>query len=319
MSIAEREFSKLFSIDNSSSKQLTIKEAVKAALVKIETLHAKKGAAGLSTGLPDLDRMTCGLHNADMIVIGARPSTGKTSLGWGIAEHVAIEHNLPVGVFSLEMSTESLVMRALCSLGKVDSQHVRTGDLIESDFTKLAAAASKLAKAPIYIDDTAGLNLSAMRSKALRWHQLYGIKLLVIDYLQLLQVLSQRRGDNRQQEVAMISNGVKALAKELDIPIIVLAQLNRDMDKTAGKKSGPRKPRMSDLRESGAIEQDADLIGLLWKTETEDEEEEHSASDVVPVRLTIAKQRNGPTGDIDLAFLRSYTRFESAAKGGPIE
>jgi replicative DNA helicase len=289
-----------------------IKELVKKAISTIEDYHARQGMlTGVGTGFLDLDKMTSGLHGGEMIVIAARPSMGKTSLAMNIAEHVAIEEKLPVGVFSLEMTSDSLVLRMLCSRSRVNLRNVREGFLAERDFPKLTGAAGKLANAPLFIDDTSGLSILQLRAKARRMWQQYGIKLFVIDYLQLLHSTA-RRAENRQQEIADISNGIKSLAKELDVPVIVLSQLNREIEKDKG-----RKPQMSDLRESGAIEQDADIVGLLYKPGKgkEDEEAENAPEqDALPVNLFIAKQRNGPTGDVHLTFLKSYTRFESAAK-----
>src|SRR5215475_1289374 len=224
-----------------------------------------------------------------MIVIAARPSMGKTSLAMNIAEHVAIDLQLPVGVFSLEMTSESLVLRMLCSRSRVNLRNVRDGFLAERDFPRLTSAAGKLAKAPLFIDDSSGLSILQLRAKARRMAQQYGIKLFVIDYLQLLHSTA-RRAENRQQEIADISNGVKSLAKELNVPVIVLSQLNRELEKDKN-----RKPRMSDLRESGSIEQDADLVALLYKpSRGDDEGPGYEERDSVPVNLLIAKQRNGP-------------------------
>jgi replicative DNA helicase len=213
-------------------------------------------------------------------------------------------------VFSLEMTSESLVLRMLCSRSRVNLRNVREGFLAERDFPKLTGAAGKLASAPLFIDDSSGLSILQLRAKARRMHQQYGIKLFVIDYLQLLHSTA-RRAENRQQEIADISSGIKALAKELNVPVIVLSQLNRELEREKN-----RKPRMSDLRESGAIEQDADLIGLLYKPNADDDEGAGNAApeEAAAVNLLIAKQRNGPTGDVNLTFLKSYTRFESAAK-----
>src|ERR1044072_7056368 len=222
---------------------------------------------GISTGFVDLDKMTTGLHGGEMIVIAARPSMGKTSLAMNIAESVAIDQKLPVGVFSLQFSSESLVLRMLCSRAGVSLRNIREGFFSERDFPKITSAAGKLAASPLYIDDTAGLSILQLRAKARRMWQQYGIKLFVIDYLQLLHSTA-RRAENRQQEIADISNGVTALAKELNVPVIVLSQLNRESEKH--KK---RRPRMSDLRESGSIEQDADLVGLLYKPNSNDDEE----------------------------------------------
>src|SRR5678815_4037057 len=228
------------------------------------------------------------MHEGEMLVIAARPSMGKTSLAMNIAESVAIDQRQPVGVFSLEMTAESLVLRMLCSRSRVNLRNIRDGFLAERDFPKLTGAAGKLANAPLFIDDTPGLSILQLRAKARRMWQQYGIKVFVIDYLQLLHSTA-RRAENRQQEIADISNGVKSLAKELNVPIVVLSQLNRELEREKN-----RKPRMSDLRESGAIEQDADLIGMLYKPSSGDEEdapmpEEHEG---IPVNLLIAKQRN---------------------------
>ncbi|HHY85306.1 MAG TPA: replicative DNA helicase [Verrucomicrobia bacterium] len=292
------------------SQTVTMKELVKRAINTIEDFHQRQGMlTGLATGFPDLDKMTSGLHPGEMIVIAARPSMGKTSLAMNIAEHVAVDLKLPVGVFSLEMTSESLVLRMLCSRSRVNLRSVREGFLAERDFPKLTGAAGKLASAPLFIDDSSGLSILQLRAKARRMAQQHKIKLFVIDYLQLLHSTA-RRAENRQQEIADISNGIKALAKELNVPVIVLSQLNRELEKDRN-----RKPRMSDLRESGAIEQDADLIGLLYKPlGGEDDEGGSEEGDAVPVNLLIAKQRNGPTGDVPLTFLKSFTRFESAAR-----
>src|SRR5436190_1212579 len=290
----------------------TIKEVVHSAITTIENFHQRQGMlTGVGTGFIDLDKMTSGFHEGEMIVIAARPSMGKTSLAMNIAEHVAIDLRLPVGVFSLEMTAESLVLRMLCSRSRVNLRNIRDGFLAERDFPKLTGSAGKLAGAPLFIDDTAGMSILQLRAKARRMTQQHGIKLFVIDYLQLLHSTS-RRAENRQQEIADISNGIKALAKELKVPMIVLSQLNRELEKDKN-----RKPRLSDLRESGAIEQDADLVALLYKpTGGDDDDSDKSGleQDALPVNLLIAKQRNGPTGDVALTFLRSYTRFESAAK-----
>ncbi len=291
-----------------------IKELVHRAISTIEEYHQRQGMlTGIATGFADLDKMTSGLHGGEMIVIAARPSMGKTSLAMNIAEHVAIDQKLPVGVFSLEMTADSLVLRVLCSRARVNLRNIREGFLAERDFPKLTGAAGKLANAPLFIDDSPGLSILQLRARARRLIQQYGIKLFVVDYLQLLHSTS-RRAENRQQEIADISNGIKALAKELSVPIIVLSQLNRELEKDKS-----RKPRLSDLRESGAIEQDADLVGLLYKPTSDDDDDGtvSQETDALPVNLLIAKQRNGPTGDVNLTFLKAYTRFESAAKVGP--
>jgi replicative DNA helicase len=299
--------------DRVEATSRTIKDLVKRAITTIEEFHQRQGMlTGIATGFPDMDKMTSGFHGGEMIVIAARPSMGKTSLAMNIAEHVALEERLAVGVFSLEMTAESLVLRMLCSRSRVNLRNIREGFLADRDFPKLTGSAGKLAGAPLFIDDTPALSILQLRAKARRMVQQYGIKLFVVDYLQLLHSTS-RRAENRQQEIADISNGIKALAKELVVPVVVLSQLNRELEKDKN-----RKPRLSDLRESGAIEQDADLVALLYKPGGGDDEDGPSAEqEAVPVNLLIAKQRNGPTGEVPLTFLKAYTRFESAAKVSP--
>lgn len=302
--------------DRVSGANLSIKELVNRAITKIEEFHKNQGMLmGVGTGFVDLDKMTTGLHEGEMIVVAARPSVGKTSLAMNIVEHVALDLKAPVGVFSLEMTADQLILRMLCSRSRVNLRDIRDGFLAERDFPKLTGAAGKMAASPLFIDDTGGLSILQLRAKARRMWQQYGIKLFVIDYLQLLHSTS-RRSENRQQEITEISSGIKALAKELNVPIIVLSQLNRELE-----KRGPgERPRLSDLRESGSIEQDADVVGLLYR-DTKNKDGEDDPGDVeqeaIPVKLFIAKQRNGPIGDVDLTFLKSYTRFESAAKVGP--
>jgi replicative DNA helicase len=289
-----------------------VKNLVNEALVTIEHFFNRKGElSGLATGFTDLDKMTDGLHGGEMVIVAARPSMGKTSLAMNIAEHVALNLKLPVGVFSLEMSASSLILRMLCSLARVNMRNIRDGFMSEADFPKLMTASGQLAGAKLLIDDTAGLSILQLRARARRMHQQHGIKLFVIDYLQLLNSTARRAQENRQQEIADISSGIKALAKELNVPVLVLSQLNRELEKDKN-----RKPRLSDLRESGSIEQDADLVGLLYKPDAGDDDDGAAPeeSEGVAVNFLIAKQRNGPTGDINLTFLKPYTRFESRSK-----
>lgn len=290
---------------------LTTKDLVNHAISTIENFFSRKGTlTGLATGYTDLDRMTDGLHGGEMIVVAARPSMGKTSLAMNIVEHAVLEDKLPVAVFSLEMSAEALVLRMMCSIARVNLRSIREGFMSESDFPKLTSAAGKLANAKLFIDDTAALSILQLRARARRLAQQHDIKLFVIDYLQLLHSTARRAQENRQQEISDISSGIKALAKELKVPVLVLSQLNRELERDKN-----RKPRLSDLRESGAIEQDADLVGLLYKPSSGDDDDINSEeADGIPVNLLIAKQRNGPTGDVNLTFLKSFTRFESAAK-----
>lgn len=301
------------------TSSLEMKELVQNAFQMVQNFFNRKGElTGVGTGFPNLDKMTSGLHGGEMIVIAARPSMGKTSLAMNIAEHVAIELGEPVGVFSLEMTAESLVMRMLCSRARVSMQNIRSGTLSVQDFTKMTGEAGRLASAPIYIDDTPGLSILNLRSRARRMME-KGIKLFVIDYLQLLHSSTARGDSNRQQEIADISNGIKSLAKELSVPIIVLSQLNRDVEKEKN-----RVPKLSDLRESGAIEQDADLVLLIYRPPTqaadgrrgdaEEEPQNQNMQTAVEVKLIVAKQRNGPTGEVDLIFLKNYTRFDNLAR-----
>lgn len=297
--------------ERSENEDKSIKTLVSNAISTLETYHKNQGMlTGLSSGFHDLDKMTHGLHPGEMVVVAARPSMGKTSLAMNIAEHVALEQNEPVGVFSLEMTAESLILRMLCCRARINLRAVRDGFFAERDFPRITQAATELAKAPIVIDDTPGLSVLQLRARARRMSQQHGIKLFVIDYLQLLNSTA-RRAENRQQEISDISSGVKALAKELSVPVIVLSQLNRELEKDKS-----RKPRMSDLRESGAIEQDADLIGLLYKPSQGDDDDgpAYAEQEAISVNLLIAKQRNGPTGDVHLTFFKGFTRFENAAK-----
>ncbi|MFV0414936.1 MAG: replicative DNA helicase [Chthoniobacterales bacterium] len=294
-----------------------IRDHVNKALENIEKLYKNKGGiTGISTGFQKLDEMTSGLHGAEMFVIAARPSMGKTALAMNIAEHVAVDNGLPIAVFSLEMAASQLVERLLCSRARVNMSGLRNGFMNKRDIPKLTSAADNLNKAPIYIDETAGLSILELRARARRLHDRYNIKLIVIDYLQLLRSSSRRAQDNRQVEVSEISYGIKALAKELNIPIIVLAQLNRQPEQRDGGK-----PRLSDLRESGSIEQDADVVALLVRSAyySKDNKDKDKDGDAAPeeangeAELIIAKQRNGPVGDIPLTFVKEYTRFETRA------
>ena len=303
---------KIFSVgeDRFKGQLLTMKDQVMEAIESIERLYERRGGiSGISTGFAELDRMTDGLHESEMIVIAARPSMGKTALAMNITEHVALNEKLPVAVFSLEMSSQQLVQRLLCSRARVNLQKVRDGFLAERDFPSLTAAASKLAEAQIFIDDSAGLSILELRAKARRLKAQKDIKLIVVDYLQLLRSTTRRAQDNRQLEISEISAGLKGLAKELKIPIIVIAQLNRQPEARTGGK-----PRLSDLRESGSIEQDADLVGLLVRPEIYEEDEDARAEKAGEAELIIAKQRNGPVGEIALTFLKEFTRFEDRAR-----
>src|SRR5213595_1090958 len=296
--------------DRFKGEMLSMKQQVMSTLESIEKLFENKGAiTGVSTGFHDLDKLTSGLHSSEMIVIAARPSIGKTALAMNIAEHAAIQLKLPVAIFSLEMSAQQLVQRMLCSRARVNLAKTRDGFLGEADFPKLTHAASKLAEAKIFIDDSAGLSILELRAKARRLKAQQDVQLIIVDYLQLLRSTSRRAHDNRQLEISEISAGLKGLAKELKIPVIVVAQLNRQPEARSGGK-----PRLSDLRESGSIEQDADLVGLLVRPEIYEEDEEARAEKAGEAELIIAKQRNGPVGEIPLTFLKEFTRFETRAR-----
>jgi replicative DNA helicase len=280
--------------------------AVQRAMERMDTYLTDPGAMmGIATGYTDIDRLTTGLKGAELTIIAARPSMGKTSLAMNIAENVVLNQKIPVGVFSLEMSEDSLIERMICSNARVNIRNVRDGFVRDIDFPKIAAAGVRLNVAPLYIDDTAGLSILELRARARRMWAMYGIKLFIIDYLQLLHS-TNRKSQNRQQEIGDISRGCKQLAKDLKVPVIVLSQLNRGIE-----NGSPRKPRLSDLRESGDIEQDADTVGFLYNPNPE---ENSAYAESMAVNFLIAKQRNGPIDDVPLTFLKSITRFENAAK-----
>ncbi|HEY5753916.1 MAG TPA: replicative DNA helicase [Chthoniobacterales bacterium] len=303
---------KVFAIteERVNQKVPTMRENVMAAIESIEQLFERRGKiTGLETGFTDLDRMTDGLHPSEMIVIAARPSMGKTAFAMNIAEHVAVNEKKAVAVFSLEMSVSQLTQRLLGSLARVNLRNLRDGFLSQRDFPALTEAGAKLSSAKMFIDDSSSLSVLELAAKARRLKAQHDIELIVIDYLQLLRSTSRRAQDNRQLEISEISNGVKALAKELKIPIIVLAQLNRQSEKREGNK-----PRLSDLRESGSIEQDADVVGLLMRSEYYADDDESKAEAQGLAELIIAKQRNGPVGEVPLTFLKEFTRFENRAR-----
>jgi replicative DNA helicase len=294
-------------------KAPTIKELVNEAITGIEKILESKGQiTGLSTGFPVLDRMTNGLHEGEMFVVAARPSMGKTAFAMNIAEHAALEGGRNVAVFSLEMSSQQLVQRLLCSRAKVNSKKLRDGFLNNQGMKTLGVVAGHLSKAKMLVDDTPGLGILELRAKARRMHNRERLDLIVIDYLQLLRSNSKRAQENRQIEIQEISAGIKALAKELKIPVIVLAQLNRNPEQRTGDSKG--RPRLSDLRESGTIEQDADVVGLLYREKYYADSDEDKKEAAGKATLIIAKQRNGPTGDVPLTFIEEFTRFEERAE-----
>ncbi|MEO0447399.1 MAG: replicative DNA helicase [Verrucomicrobiota bacterium] len=288
-----------------------MREHLMEAIHEIEEIFQNKASTtGVSTGFADYDGMTNGLHGGEMTIIAARPSMGKTSFVMNIVENVAVKEKVPVAVFSLEMSAGSLVQRLLCSQAGVPMNKIRSGMLSEKrDFPRIQRAASILAETKIYIDDTPSLSIMAMRAKCRRLHRQFGIGAIAVDYLQLMRSESKRAQENRQQEVAEISSGLKAIAKELNVPILVLAQLNRSPETRAGSN----RPRLSDLRESGSIEQDADVVGLLMRDEYYAESDEERDETAGRSTYIIAKQRNGATGDVPLTFRKELMRFESRA------
>ncbi|MGN0941906.1 MAG: replicative DNA helicase, partial [Selenomonadaceae bacterium] len=272
---------------------------------RIEVRANAKGAlTGLASGFTDLDNLTSGFQKSDLILVAARPSMGKTAFTLNIATYVAVHEKQPVAFFSLEMSKEQLVSRMLSSEGAIDSSRLRSADLDETDWARLIDAADRLNNAPVYIDDTPGITIMELRSKARRIKAEHGLSLIIIDYLQLMQGRGMRNGDNRQQEISEISRSLKALARELSVPVIALSQLSRGVEARTIKK-----PMLSDLRESGSLEQDADIVMFLYREDYYDEETENkNITDVI-----IAKHRNGPVATVQLFFKKEYTKFTNLA------
>jgi len=289
-----------------ASRFLALKDIIKNSIETIDGLYQRKeNITGLATGFRELDIKTAGLQPSDLIIIAGRPSMGKSALASCIAEHIGVIEKKPVAFFSLEMSKEQLVQRMLCSHARVDAHKVRTGFLSQADWPRLVSAAGKLSEAPIYIDDTPGITVMELRAKARRLKSQYDIKLIILDYLQLMQ--GPARSENRQQEISEISRSLKALARELNVSLIAISQLSRAVEQRADHK-----PQLSDLRESGAIEQDADLVALIVREEIYNPTEENKGM----ADLIIAKQRNGPIGNIKLAFLGEFMRFDNLAARG---
>ena len=284
-----------------------IREIVKSSFKTLEKLYEKKElVTGIPSGFKNLDLITAGFQPSDLIIVAGRPSMGKTALCLNIAQYAAIEKKVPVALFSLEMSKEQLVLRMLCSEARVEGTRIRTGFLSESDWPKLTLAAGNLSDAPIFIDDTAALTILELRAKARRLKGEHGLGMLVVDYLQLMR--GRTMIENRQQEISEISRSLKALAKELNLPVIAVSQLSRRSESREDKR-----PQMTDLRESGAIEQDADLILFIYRDEVYNRSEENPNRGKAEV--IIGKQRNGPTGRIELAFLDKFTMFKELYTG----
>lgn len=283
-----------------------IKTIVLEAFQKIEQMYASKGGlTGVPTGFKDFDRLTSGLQPSDLILIAARPSMGKTALCLNMAQYIAIRNKMPVAFFSLEMSKEQLVQRLLCAEAPIDGQRLRCGDLAEEDWRKLVAAADRLSSAPIFIDDTPGISVMEMRAKARRLKLEHDLKIIFIDYLQLIQGGLTGRSENRQQEISEISRALKSLARELNVPVVALSQLSRSVETRQVKK-----PMLSDLRESGSLEQDADIVAFLYREDYYDPDTDKKNI----TELIVAKHRNGPVDTIQLFFHKQFTRFADLAK-----
>lgn len=280
---------------------VTIKEVIKDSFQMIEQLYDKKGSiTGTPSGFKELDELTTGFQKSDLIIIGGRPSMGKTALCLNIAQHVGVNLKAPVAIFSLEMAKEQLAFRMLCSEALVDSNNIRKGYIKKEDWHKLTNAAGKLAESPIFIDDSSAINILEMRAKVRRLKAEHGLNMVIVDYLQLMR--GRGNFERREQEISEISRSLKALAKELRVPVIALSQLNRGVETRTGNK----KPTLADLRESGAIEQDADVIIFLYRDEVYNKD---SFENKGKAEIIVAKQRNGPTGSIQLTFLSNCTRF----------
>ena len=298
----------IFEISRTKSSQdfQALNKIIPDTFKKIESLAEKKELiTGVPSGYDDLDRITAGLQSSDLIILAGRPSMGKTALAMNIVQNAAIFHKIPVAVFSLEMSKEQLGMRMLCSVSRVDSQDLRTGFIRDPDWPKLARATGILSDAPIFIDDTPAISALEMRAKSRRLKAEHDIGLVVVDYLQLMRGRSS--AERREQEISEISRSLKAMAKELDLPVIALSQLNRSLESRPNKR-----PQLSDLRESGAIEQDADVICFLYRDEIYNKSEDNPKRGIA--EIIIGKQRNGPTGTVELTFIDKYTTFENYSR-----
>jgi replicative DNA helicase len=306
--------SKVFEIAEAGSKGkqgfLPMPPLLTQVVERIETLYARDNASdvtGIATGFTDLDRKTSGLHPGDLVIVAGRPSMGKTALAINIAENVALDSGLPVAIFSMEMGAAQLVMRMIGSVGKLNQQDLRTGKLQDDDWGRLTQALGKLNDAPIHIDESAALSSLDLRARSRRLHrQNNGLGLIVVDYLQLMSSNVGKASENRATEISEISRSLKALAKELQVPVIALSQLNRSLEQRTDKR-----PVMSDLRESGAIEQDADLILFIYRDEVYNSDSPSQGK----AEIIIGKQRNGPIGKVELAFRGEYTRFDNLAPG----
>jgi replicative DNA helicase len=299
--------SAIFEITENKSQQAfyPISKIIPGNIDSLEELQGNRSlVTGVPTGFSQLDNLTSGFQNSDLIILAARPSMGKTALALNIARHAAVDAGIPVAIFSLEMSKEQLSLRMLCSEARMDSSRLRGGFISMEDWGRLTDAASILTQSPIFIDDSASLTAMDIRAKARRLKMDKNIGLIVIDYLQLMQ--GRAGAERRDLEISEISRSLKALAKELQLPVLALSQLNRMLEQRTDKR-----PRLSDLRESGALEQDADVVAFIYRDEVYNKEEDNPSRGIAEILLS--KQRNGPTGDVYLAFLNAYTRFENLA------
>lgn len=304
--ILDRAEKEIFEISQKRSVKgfVSLRSILVETFERIEKLYESKGGVtGLPTGYPDLDRMTAGLQPSDLIILAARPSMGKTTFALNLASYAAVEAKVPVVIFSLEMSKEQLALKLLCSEAGVDNQRIRTGTLRDDDWPKLSHALGRLSDAMLFIDDTPGISALEIRAKTRRIKAEHGLGLIIIDYLQLMQ--SRSKSENRQQEVSEISRSLKALARELDVPVIALSQLSRAVEQRADKK-----PTLADLRESGSLEQDADIVGFLYREDYYNPETDRKNI----TELIIAKQRNGPVGTVDFFFQKEFSKFQSLAR-----
>ena len=305
MNVAEK---KIFDVMQRKSQKgyNSIKDVLVGTFAELEKLYNQKGAlSGIPTGFTDLDYKTSGLHNSDLIIVAARPAMGKSAFAINIATNVAVQSNVPVIIFNLEMSKEQVANRIICSEAMVDSNKIRTGKIEDEDWIKLANASGRLAEAPIYIDDTPGISIMEIRAKCRKMKLEKNIGLVVIDYLQLVQA-SGKKNNSREQEISEISRSLKILAKELDVPVIALSQLSR----AAEQRKDDHRPMLSDLRESGAIEQDADIVVFLYRDDYYNENSEKKNV----AEIILAKHRGGSTGTVELAWLGNYTKFANLEK-----
>ncbi len=301
---------KIFTISEQRMKKnfIAMSSAVYSTMEMLQSIHGKhSGVTGVPSAFSDLDNYTGGFQNSDLIIVAGRPSQGKTALVLSIARNASVLHDVPVGFFSLEMSNQQLVMRLICAEARVDAHKVRTGRLPEDEWKKLSMSVGRLHKAKFFIDDTPALTVLELRAKARRLKAEHGVGLIIVDYLQLMQ--GPRNAQSREQEISSISRSLKALAKELNIPVMALSQLNR-----AVETRGDKRPVLADLRESGAIEQDADVVLFVHRPEAYGIQEEGGRATEGIAEIIIGKQRNGPIGTVELSFIKQYARFESATR-----